>query len=215
MTNRFYYFALIALFLFLCSALIYLYPEGRSFFIFNGMHAAPIDWFFSWFTHIGDGITGILICALLLLFYNLGSGIMALAGMGICGLISYCMKYYLFAASPRPHHFFWGNKMIHYVEGVNINIENSFPSGHTLTAFFIFTFVALLSFSRSFIMQAMLAGCAILAGYSRVYLAQHFIGDVVTGASIGILVALPCYLVYTKSKNIEVLNKSIMKLLKK
>ncbi|HLP12097.1 MAG TPA: phosphatase PAP2 family protein [Flavobacteriales bacterium] len=212
---RVYYFAFVALFLFTCASLIFIYPQGRSFFIFNGLNAPPLDWFFSWYTHVGDGLTGVIICALLLLFYNLGSGMFALAGMGICGIISYACKYYFFIDSDRPHHFFWGNKMIHYVEGVVVNTENSFPSGHTLTAFFIFTFIALLSFSRAVFIQVLLALFAVLVAYSRVYLAQHFVGDIIAGACIGILLALMCYKVYTKSKNIPVFNKSIIKLVKK
>ncbi|HYG52660.1 MAG TPA: phosphatase PAP2 family protein, partial [Flavobacteriales bacterium] len=168
-----------------------------------------------WFTHVGDGITGVVICLLLLLFYNLGSGIVALAGMGLCGIVSWLFKYQFFLDSDRPHHFFWGNKMIHYVEGVALNTENSFPSGHSLTAFFTFTFLALLSFSRPVLRQFALALFAILAAYSRVYLAQHFIGDIVMGASMGILLALVCYKLYTKSKNIRVFNQSIVHLLRK
>jgi len=195
--------------------LVILYPEGRSFFIINGLFAAPLDFFFSYITHLGDGITSVILCVLLIVFYNFGSGIIALLGLGLCGIASYMMKYHIFDLSPRPHHFFWGNKMIHYVEGVKINIENSFPSGHSLTAFFIFTFIALLSFARPIVWQMTLAFFAVVSAYSRVYLAQHFVGDILTGALIGTFLAIIFYKIYTRSKNISFMNKNLIQALRK
>lgn len=140
---------------------------------------------------------------------------MSIIGLGIIGLISHLMKYYIFSNSPRPHLYFWGNKMIHYVEGVKINIENSFPSGHTLTAFYIFTFIAMLAFAKPVVNQFVLAGLAIISAYSRVYLAQHFVGDILTGAIMGIIFGLVFYKIYTKSKNKKIFNSNLIQLIRK
>ena len=213
--NRSIYFLLIATFLFTCSVLIFLYPQGRSFFILNGLNFSALDILFPYLTHLGDGITSIVICILLLVFYNFGSGIISAIGLSLCGLISHIMKFYLFDLSPRPHHFFWGNKMIHYVDGIKINIENSFPSGHSFTAFFIFTFLAMLSIAETKFIQFLLAALAISAAYSRVYLAQHFVGDILAGALLGSFIAILFYKIYIKSKNIKFLNNNLIRLIKK
>jgi len=207
---------MLAAFLITATALIYLYPAGRSFFIINGMHSSSLDLLFSNMTHVGDGLAVAVIAILLLLFYNVGSGLMSLLGLGICGLFSYLMKYHIFAKSPRPKHFFWEIKhQIHFVNDVTINTENSFPSGHTLTAFFIFTYLAMMSFSKPILFQFGLALLAMVAAYSRVYLAQHFMGDVVIGGIIGMILGLVFYKLYTRSKNWPAMRKKILHIFKK
>jgi len=213
--DRSVFFTLITLFILMCASLVFLYPDGRSFFILNGLHNGLLDYSLTYLTHIGDGITVIILCVLLLIFYNFGSGLISIIGLGVIGLVSHLMKYYLFANSPRPHLYFWGNKMIHYVEGVKINIENSFPSGHTFTAFYIFTFIAMLAFSKPIFRQILLAFLAIVSAYSRVYLAQHFVGDILTGAVMGIIFGLLFYKIYTKSKNYKSFNSNLIQLIRK
>ncbi len=214
--DRSFYFTFIVMFLLMCLALIFLYPGGHSFFILNGLFAEPLDLFFSYATHLGDGITSVVLCVLLIVFYNFGAGIVSLLGLGLCGVVSYIMKYYFFAVSPRPYHYFWENRtVIHYVNGVTINHENSFPSGHTLTAFFIFTFIVMLSLAKPALLQIVLAFLAITVAYSRVYLAQHFVEDILTGAAIGTVFALLFYKLYTRSKNIGFLNKNLIGMFRK
>ena len=81
------------------------------------------------------------------------------------------------------------------------NYSNSFPSGHTSTAF---TFALLLAFlvRRRFAIYVFPL-LAFLVGYSRVYLAQHFVTDVVAGTIIGIIssyLALVIYDAWRKKK---------------
>jgi membrane-associated phospholipid phosphatase len=65
------------------------------------------------------------------------------------------------------------------------NYVNSFPSGHTSTAF---TTALLLSFIvRKRFAVFFFPVIAFLVGYSRVYLAQHFVTDVLAGSVIGII----------------------------
>jgi len=45
--------------------------------------------------------------------------------------------------------------------------------------------------------MAFLTG-AILVGYSRIYLAQHFMDDVLAGAVIGFLSAITCWIFFDK-----------------
>ncbi|OYW82110.1 MAG: hypothetical protein B7Z27_00595, partial [Sphingobacteriia bacterium 32-37-4] len=68
---------------------------------------------------------------------------------------------------------------IHTVKGVIVHSNNSFPSGHTTTAFSLFLLGCLLLPYTYFWLIGFTA--ALLAGYSRVYLAQHFPLDVGAG----------------------------------
>ncbi len=85
---------------------------------------------------------------------------------------------------PRPAKVFEG-EVLHFVEGVHLNYVNSFPSGHTATAFALFLFLASLTKNKG--LQLFYAIIACLVGYSRTYLSQHFVVDITFGAILGIL----------------------------
>ena len=208
------YFFSTALFLFFIGVLIFLYPEGRSFFIINGLHFPLADVFFTYFTYAGDGLVVLVICLLILLFYRFSTGIAALLGHGLTGLFCYVFKQFVFEAK-RPMLHFWNNKMIHYVEGVHVNIEHSFPSGHTATAFFIFTFMALFMRYENWIAEFLLFLCAALVAWSRVYLAQHFIGDVFAGALLGMICAFIAQWIHFSLRKNKTLRKNIITLIDK
>ena len=76
---------------------------------------------------------------------------------------------------------------LHYVDGLYINILNSFPSGHATQAFALFTFAALITPFKKY--QLLILLVAILVAVSRIYLLQHFFQDVLAGSFIGISVS--------------------------
>lgn len=213
--NRIFFFLPVICFILIAVSLVYLYPDGRSFFIINGTHAEFTDVFFKYATHIGDGLTAVILFVLLILFFRIGAGFWGLLGLAAVGIASFVMKYYLFPKSPRPHHYFWGNKMIHYVDDVKTLIENSFPSGHTFTAFFLFTYLSLMTFTEGILIQLIFAMLAIISGYSRVYLAQHFIGDILTGAVLGIIFAMVFYGLYYRTRKTNFFRSSLIGLFRK
>ena len=73
------------------------------------------------------------------------------------------------------------------VEDVEVHHYNSFPSGHTLAAFACYGFFALIV--RMPLFKFVFFLIAFLVGYSRIYLSQHFLQDVIAGAALGTLVA--------------------------
>lgn len=208
------YFLFTALFLVFLGALIFLYPTGRSFFIINGIHFPLADFFFSYFTHAGDGLVVVVICLIIFLFYRFSAGLAALMGHGMTGLLCFVFKQFVFEAK-RPKLFFWNNKMVHYIDGVNVNIEHSFPSGHTATAFFIFTFIVLIMRIENRMAEIVLFLCAALVAWSRVYLAQHFIGDVFAGAILGIICAFGAWMLYFTLRRNRALAKNVFTVFKK
>jgi membrane-associated phospholipid phosphatase len=69
--------------------------------------------------------------------------------------------------------------------GAGYNL-NSFPSGHTVTAFSLAAAVSIL-FPRTGIVAFIIA---ISIGMTRIILTSHYLSDVIAGAGIGILSAM-------------------------
>jgi membrane-associated phospholipid phosphatase len=72
------------------------------------------------------------------------------------------------------------------VEGVTVHHLNSFPSGHTLTAFSAAFLIRILFPCRP-LWHALAFLLAILCGLSRVVLVQHWPADVLGGMVLGLL----------------------------
>jgi membrane-associated phospholipid phosphatase len=68
---------------------------------------------------------------------------------------------------------------------------NSFPSGHATSVFALATILALNTSDKRFSILYLIT--AIITGYSRIYLGQHFLADVTAGALIGTLSGLIVY----------------------
>ena len=73
---------------------------------------------------------------------------------------------------------------------------HSFPSGHTTTAFAMALIMAYIINRKAW--SVILPLLALLAGYSRVYLAQHFPLIFLQGMCIGIVSAILSLLIYRK-----------------
>jgi membrane-associated phospholipid phosphatase len=88
----------------------------------------------------------------------------------------------------RPSKYFelYESVQLHLVEGVNLHSLQSFPSGHTATAFSVFFFLALILKSKPLKFSMFLL--AIIVAYSRVYISQHFLVDITAGSIIAVTV---------------------------
>ena len=91
--------------------------------------------------------------------------------------------------APRPQIYFEASQYLFDSDNFSeiYSGSNSFPSGHTTSAFALATVFAVY-FKRKYLSVLLLAAAA-LVGYSRIYLAQHFPADVLGGAFTGILFA--------------------------
>lgn len=176
----------LAPFFLILTFLLLAYSKEESHLLLNAFHSVPADMFFKYCTHLGDGAffaVFIVIFSFVRLRWSL-----YIASAALMTLVSvYVLKKQLFKGMPRPSAYI-DVDLLHLVEGVKMHSTNSFPSGHTITAFAIFIILALISkkgYIRSFFVLV-----AVLAGYSRVYLSQHFIVDIYFGALIGIVIAV-------------------------
>ena len=176
-------FYFVGLSIFLIGASLFLFVQGKSnsFLIINNFHSQWLDSFFSKFTFLGDGIFALILCLLFLIFKKKKASFLTLITFVFSGLIAQLIKN--IAHNPRPKLFFKPDVYVHFIDGVTVSNNFSFPSGHTTTAFAVVTLLVLIA-EKKFIQLPLLL-IAILIGYSRIYLGQHFLLDVIAGAFIG------------------------------
>ena len=162
----------------------------------NIRNTPAADLFFTYATYLGDGAFFVVVC-LIVLLYNRRAGGLAFASFALSSLISLLLKTVVFAGSPRPLRFFEHSiSEYHIIKGLDIYSYNSFPSGHTTSAFALFSLLAFLDIRKGrgwffFLLAA-------LTGYSRVYLFQHFVEDVFVGSLIGTAVSTGLYVALRK-----------------
>ena len=178
------YFLATGILLLASAALMQASGKVGSFHFLNSYHTYLLDNFFKYYTHIGDGLFALFLIAVVFFYFKKKQqGFALLYSFLISGLIAQVLKR-LFV-SPRPASFFEPGQYLYFIEGVNLAKHASFPSGHTATAFALATVLAMTVKNRNTHLPILLL--AALAGYSRIYLAQHFLTDVLAGAVIGVL----------------------------
>lgn len=165
--------------------------EGFSLFI-NNLHQPILDLFFKHITHLGDGMMLLLFIPIIIFKKSIHGLILSLGAL-VHFVVILLGKQVLFHGAPRPMLHF-NEISLHVVEGVKIAYYNTFPSGHTATAFLIVALLAQIKVKNPFY-QFFLFVLAFLVAISRVYLMQHFLLDVWAGMWIG-------YASYTIAKSI-------------
>lgn len=173
------------------------FTHDELFLGINHVHAPWADVAMSGMTYIGDGITFALMLAFILIFRRYKLFFTAGVILLITTIIVQTAKHYY--NEPRPALYFADAKtFVHTVKWVTVHGSCSFPSGHTTTAFAMCTFLALVCRNK-FAGSAFLT-LALLAAYSRIYLAQHFFVDVYVGSIIGTTSSLIVYTLFHQSR---------------
>ncbi len=149
----------------------------------NGLNTGFLDSFFYYWTWLGSGWAALSLILFVILFVNLRWGLLLTVANVITGFIVQGLKIFVFDNILRPAATL---KNLHFVQGVDLHYYNSFPSGHTATAFALFFGLSLLIESKS--AKWLFFVVAILIGYSRIYLSQHFLSDVLGGSITGTLI---------------------------
>ncbi|MES2268199.1 MAG: phosphatase PAP2 family protein [Bacteroidota bacterium] len=172
----------------LCVCLIIklLYTRTEIFFAVNSVHSNFADYVEPYITHIGDGYTIIALSVIIALF-NYRSSFLLLTSYALTALTAQILKY--FFDMPRPRIYFEDKlDKIHFVKGLYILAVHSFPSGHTVTAFSAGVVITYLAKNK--LWGLLLFFVAVMVGYSRMYLAQHFFEDVTVGSAVGVFITL-------------------------
>lgn len=168
-----------------------MYPKIQTHLMLNGWHTAGLDVFFKYVTKLGEGVPVYLGVALLI--FNWRNGLLVLLGQGLTSLVTQALKYAF--AHPRPATYFkeMGIDLPATVDGVKLHTSfNSFPSGHTSAAFALFTCLALMTPRR---LAPLWMTAAWAVAYSRIYLSQHFLEDILSGSLIGMISSCAVYMI--------------------
>lgn len=198
--NNKQYFIGLAFLLVSGVALLALFGKSVTFKALNSYHPGLLNEFFINLTFMGDGIFALCLSALYLFYFKRKQQALALfSAFLLSGIIVQVVKNLVHA--PRPKLFFEAGQYLHFIDGVTLSNNASFPSGHTTTTFAVAT--VLLLFLKNKQWQLPLLLLAALIGYSRIYLAQHFLLDVMIGAVIGTVSGLGVVYVVQHHKAIK------------
>ncbi len=169
-----------------CAAIVvFAFSKPEGFIFLNNHHSVALNIFFVNYTFLGDGIFALGLVAFLFYRKQNKLAILILVAYLSSGLTAQLLKNIIYA--PRPRIYFEASQYIYHLDnfGNSGGGSSSFPSGHTTSAFALATVLAL--WCRKNLLSILFVTAAALVGYSRIYLAQHFPADVLTGAGIGIL----------------------------
>ena len=175
------------------------YDKVEGHIMLNSVHNSALDLLFKGVTLLGTMIPlGIGVGVVL---FNIRKGCYIILAQVFAFIITQPFKF-LFAHK-RPAALFndLNIEIPNAVDGIELHTaHNSFPSGHTSAAFaFFFCLVAITPAKYRWV-QFICVIVAWLVGYSRVYLSQHFLEDVLFGSIIGVVAAVIAYsCLYRKS----------------
>lgn len=178
------YFTGVVLFLMASFVLLLLDGKAMSFINLNTYHPFWLNVFFINFTFLGDGIFALcLVAAYFFYWKKRKEAIALLSAFLLSGIVVQVIKNLV--SAQRPRLFFEAGRYPYFLDHVSLANFSSFPSGHTTTAFAIATVLILVLKNKKW--QLPILFTTILVGYSRIYLAQHFLLDILIGAIIGSL----------------------------
>jgi membrane-associated phospholipid phosphatase len=173
------------------------YSKTELHLLINRFHTPWADVFFRYITFFGSGIAAAIAC-IILLFVRIRYAIIMLASWAGSGIIVQLLKHLVFPGYDRPVAVFVSGATLNLVKGLEYHHHFSFPSGHAATTIALFGFFALVS-NRQWLKLVFLL-CAVIVAYSRVYLSQHFIEDILFGSGLGILALIIFYWYFNRLK---------------
>ncbi|MGI4021431.1 MAG: phosphatase PAP2 family protein [Janthinobacterium lividum] len=175
--------------------LMLIFTKEELYFAVNQRHTVFADVFFTYVTQLGAS-GGCILISILVMLFNFRKGFLLATSYLITFAISQTIKHLVQA--PRPHLFF--TKKLHdiyLVKGVVMLDVNSFPSGHSVSAFSAAVVLTYVAGKKSW--GPILLVLAVLVAYSRLYLSEHFLQDVVAGSFLGVLIT-SCWLNWIDQK---------------
>ncbi|MFN3917010.1 MAG: phosphatase PAP2 family protein [Flavobacteriales bacterium] len=110
----------------------------------------------------------------------------------------------------RPVIVLWNSPILSPPDFITLKVGNSFPSGHTTGAFALYGVIAVFASGKQFFKIVFIL-LAIFVGYSRVFLGQHFVEDILLGSFIGLFFGSIGFIISNKYLNkFEKLNRRFL-----
>ncbi|MEL7020650.1 MAG: phosphatase PAP2 family protein [Bacteroidota bacterium] len=159
--------------------------HGAGILFFSTYRNPIVDNLFRYWTLLGEEMA-YLVAIILLCFVKFRLAIFIPVIGVVVTLVAHTLK--SFFAQPRPRLYYEMHgllEQINFIDGVVLHAgATSFPSGHTMSAFALYSFVALCLLRRRWL-SIFLFIIAFGVGLSRVVLVQHFLRDIYVGGIIG------------------------------
>ena len=190
----------------LCIVTLLRFTKSQIHIFTNQHYNSFFDFLFKYISYLGDIGVFALFVVIILLFISYRKSVLFACATVLSGIFVQLLKHFLFSDCSRPLKYFAGLYNLRLVEGVTVHSSYSFPSGHSTTAFSIFLVLAM--FTRNNYLKFVCFVFASLTAFSRVYLSQHFLSDIVAGSFIGVVFALGSEL-FLRTKNPHWFKKSL------
>jgi len=180
------FFILYLILLACCLVIKLIYTKDEIYFAVNVRNTDFLDTIEPYITDLGNGWTIVILSAIVALF-NYRVAFLLITTFIITSLSVQAAKFFFDA--PRPKLYFAKELgKLHFAKGVEILSHNSFPSGHTLTAFA--TGVLLTYLAKNKTWGILLVFYGVMVGFSRMYLSEHFFEDVIGGSIMGVVLTI-------------------------
>jgi membrane-associated phospholipid phosphatase len=172
----------------LCACLVIklTFTREEIYFAVNGLNNPVADFLAPYATDLGNGWFAVIIAAVLTLV-SYRKALIVASAYALTSISAQILKFIF--DKPRPKLYFKDQlSRIHFVKDVEMLSFHSFPSGHTVTAFslaVLFTY-----WSKNKAWGALFLLYAVIVGYSRMYLSEHFFEDVTAGSIIGMVITV-------------------------
>ncbi len=191
--NKIFY-SLFTFFFFVGLAFVISYTKFEQMVFFNNHHCAFGNAFFQMASFLGEPYFFVAII-ISYLFIDYSKSLTLLFSLIVSSVVVSLLKQAF--DTQRPHLYFKGVEQAwNLVPNVAVHLYFSFPSGHTTTAFLLFTLLALFNKNKKFAFFYLFF--ATMTGISRVYLFQHFPEDILAGSFLGVCLAMNGYLIRQK-----------------
>jgi membrane-associated phospholipid phosphatase len=194
--NNAFLFIPYLLFLLAGAVLIFINSKSDTHLEFNRFHNSFFDLFFLYATWLGDGVMA-AITVIFLLAVRYRYALFVAAANIVSALFTQVLKHTIFSDVVRPKKYFEGIHDIYLVPHVENYLYNSFPSGHSTCAFALYFCCGMIVENKYLKFTCFLL--ALIAGYSRIYLSQHFFEDVYAGSLIGVCTAVAAWFLIMRS----------------
>ncbi len=191
--NRYFFLSYFVL-LILGFFILITYSKTDGFILMNPLHHWALDYFFIPYTYLGDGWFTIALVIILFFSKKRYLSLMILSSFALSGIITQVLKFFIDEA--RPAYYLAKTNYSYFIDGVTLHNLHSFPSGHATSAFALAATLGFAVKNKNYSILFLLI--AALVGYSRIYLGQHFMNDVLVGSIIGMLSAIFCWIYLEK-----------------
>lgn len=201
--NIFLYFFLV-FYLLVGGIVLTQIDKGDMVIWLNQNHSSFQDFLFKNLTHIGEEWILLPVLGVFLLTNRYAAFLMFFSII-LNGAIIQILKRFVFEDMLRPYLFFKDQGKImefyHFVEGVKIRKHHTFPSGHTNTGFAFLLIMAFLVKNQS--LKIFFGVLAVMVGFSRIYLFQHFFIDTYVGGILAIIFSTVFYYYIDNKTNLK------------